>query len=590
MGRARAALFTVITLVLPLLLLTAVEGALRLGGYGRDLEPLFIPAPGRPDYRQANPEAVKRFFVDPAAAPNVSIETAYFKAEKAPGAFRLIVQGASSAAGFPYGLGASLAGMLEQRLRRAYPQREIEVISTAMAAVNTYALADFAAEILAENPDAIVIYIGHNEYLGILGVGSTLRFASSPWVTRALLSVRELRLFQALHSVLTPAIPRSGTLTADDTLMATVAGEHSIPIDSALYERGIDQYRHNLSRLLERYADAGVPVFIGTIASNERDQPPFSGQAARDAFELAKRQQGQGQWLQARATYQRAKDLDELRFRAPEVFNDVVRHEAARTGAAVVDAQSALALHSANGIIGADLMLEHVHPNLDGYFWLADTYFNALLASALLGAPQVSVDELTARAEIPVSAIDRWLGEYKVMRIRNAWPFRERSVPTELPPAASEGERLAQQLYHQEINWAQAQDALRRHAQAQGDALEYARITLILADAFPFVPALQFDAARALIAVSRAPDATRYGRRAVELAPQDLNHLLVHAHAAALSGLRDEAEQSLQRVLELDPANETARRALRQLNAATGGWRLEAGGPTPDPGSPTGNP
>jgi tetratricopeptide (TPR) repeat protein len=151
------------------------------------------------------------------------------------------------------------------------------------------------------------------------------------------------------------------------------------------------------------------------------------------------------------------------------------------------------------------------------------------------------------------------------MRIPNAWPFRDRSAPTELPPAASEGDRLTQALYRQEINWAQAQDALRRHADSQGDTQEFARITLILADAFPFVPALQFDAARALIAVGRAPDAVRYGRRAIELAPQDLNHLLVHAHAAALSGLRNEAEQSLQRVLELDPANETARRALQQL-------------------------
>jgi len=566
-SRARTALFTLLAIAFPFLLLALVEGALRLGGYGRDLEPLFIEAPGRSDYRQANPKVVERFFADPSAAPNVSIETAYFKAAKSPGTFRVVVQGASSAAGFPYGLGASLAGMLEQRLRRSYPDREIEVISTAMAAVNTYALVDFAEEILAEQPDAIVIYVGHNEYLGILGVGSTLRFASSPWVTRAVLAVRELRLFQLMHAAFTSPPQRPAGTTAADTLMATVAGERSIPIDSTLYERGVEQYRHNLAKLLGIYEQAGVPVFIGTVASNESDQPPFSGDAAHAEFAKGQRKDEAGQYLEARAAYLAAKDLDELRFRAPEVFNAVVREQAGRHGATLVDAQSALALHSEHGIIGAGLMLEHVHPNLDGYFWLADAYYDAVVASGLLGEPSVAIDEVTARTEVPVSAIDYWLGEYKVMRIRNAWPFRERSIATELPAPRSEGERLAQQLYRQQINWPQAQDALRRYAESQGDEAEYVRTTQILADAFPFVPTLQFDAARALIAVDRPRDALRYGRRAIEIAPRDLNSLLVHAHAAALSARPDEAIGSLERALDVDPGNETARKALEQLRA-----------------------
>ena len=96
---------------------------------------------------------VARFFTDPAQAPSVSIETAYFRRQKQPGSFRVFVQGESSAAGFPYGLGAALAGVLDQRLERTYPEREIEVISTAMAAVNSYALVDFADEIIAQQPE-----------------------------------------------------------------------------------------------------------------------------------------------------------------------------------------------------------------------------------------------------------------------------------------------------------------------------------------------------------------------------------------------------------------------------------------------------
>src|SRR4029079_5276451 len=82
------------------------------------------------------------------------------------------VQGESTTEGYPYGFGASVAGMLQQRPQRTFPERKIEVIPTAMSAVNTYTLLDFSGEILEQHPDAVVIYVGHNEYVGLLGVAS----------------------------------------------------------------------------------------------------------------------------------------------------------------------------------------------------------------------------------------------------------------------------------------------------------------------------------------------------------------------------------------------------------------------------------
>ena len=43
-----------------------------------------------------------------------------------------------------------------------------------MAAVNSYVLLDFVDEILDVDPDAVLIYAGHNEYLGVFGVASGL--------------------------------------------------------------------------------------------------------------------------------------------------------------------------------------------------------------------------------------------------------------------------------------------------------------------------------------------------------------------------------------------------------------------------------
>jgi lysophospholipase L1-like esterase len=565
-----------IVLALPVVLLALAEGSLRIAGFGRDLEPLFIASPDRPQYLLANPRAVTRFFTEPSQAPQVSIETAFFRARKTPGTFRVFVQGESSAAGFPYGLGASLAGVLDQRLERAFPAREIEVVSTAMAAVTTYGLVDFAEEILAQQPDAVVVYVGHNEFLGILGVGSTMRISSRPWLTRAFLRARQLRLFQLLsnvHAGLATQGPMDRTGIAD-SLMADVAGERSIPLRSPTYQAGLEQFESNLDTLLRRYQEAGVPVFIGTLVSNERDQVPLAvlagitaeaAKSAKTAYEAAQDAETAGHLDGARDGYAWARDLDPLRFRAPAEFNEVLRRVATRRGARLVDVHQAFVSASPNGLVGSSLMLEHVHPNLEGYFLLADAFFDAMTRAGVPGSPEVAVADGQARREMPVSDVDRWLGEYKMRRVRSAWPFVTQRRPMELPPPASEGERIAQELYRQRIAWPEAHARLRRYLLEAGNTEEYARTTLILADAFPFTGPYQFDAAAALIALDRPADSLRYSRRAAELEPRNVNHLLVHAHGLLLTGRTDEGRAALTKVLELEPRNPTARQVLEQI-------------------------
>jgi lysophospholipase L1-like esterase len=572
-------LFRGILVALPFIVLGLLELGLRLGGFGHDLEPLFVASPQHPEYLQANPRAVARFFNRPEEAPAVSIETAYFRAHKAPGTFRVFVQGESSAAGFPYGLGASLAGVLDQRFKRAFPDREVEVISTAMAAVNSYALLDFADEIIAQQPDAVVIYVGHNEYLGILGVGSSLRMASRPWLTRAFLAARDWRLFQLMARVLerTGAAPGEPLTTASDTLMARVAGERSIPLHSEMFSRGVEQFEANLGALLEKYRNAGVPVFIGTLVSNERDQTPLavlsgsesdSAGAARTAYFAAQDAEGLGDFHAARSGYAWARDLDPLRFRAPSAFNESVARLAKAYGATLVDVHQAFVDASPHGLVGNGLILEHVHPNLDGYSLLADAFFKTMVGRGLPGPPQVVVSAPQAMLEMPVSAIDRWLGEYKVTRVKSAWPFTPNSVQPALPAPRSEGERLAQEVYAQRMTWPQAQDALRQYYRSVGNLAEYVRGTAILADAFPFTPGIQFECAAALIEAGRPADALRYARRAIELEPGNVNNLLVNAHALLLSGRRDEGRAALERVLRIDPQNPTALKVIDQLQSA----------------------
>ena len=79
-----------------------------------------------------------------------------------------------------------------------------------------------------------------------------------------------------------PNAPAAGADGADapadapGTVMELMAGDRLVPSGSERYEAGLRQFRANLAALLERYRAARVPAFVGTLVSNERDQPPLA--------------------------------------------------------------------------------------------------------------------------------------------------------------------------------------------------------------------------------------------------------------------------------------------------------------------------
>ena len=598
----RRGVFLLLALMLPVLLLGTVEGALRALDVAPRI-PLFIPHPQHPQYSLANPAAAGRLFSRPEAAPNVSIETGFFDTRRSPDALRLVVQGGSSAAGFPYGYGASPAAMLEQRLRRENPGRRVEVISTAMSAVNTYALLEFSEEIVDIEPDAVLIYAGHNEFLGILGVGSAYSSSRSPALTRLILRLRDFRLYRVLERMLSPAGNQAvlGDGGEGGTLMARIAAERRIPLDSELYRRGVEQFEGNLDRILGRYGEAGIPVYIATLVSNEADQPPFisaagaegeigaataaidrgetpdpsarrrletlaAGGNADAAYALGKVLAMEGRSEAALQAFQRARDLDQLRFRAPTAFNRIIRERAADHGATVVEVASAFRGLSPDGIVGHGLITEHLHPNADGYFVMANSFHQALVETGLLEDGFTIVDESVARAEMPLSAVDRLFGEYKLRRLMADWPFVETRREPVLPPPRSGEEVLARELYEQKIDWLTAHRRLRDLYRREGDRAEYLRVALILADAFPFSAADQYDAASALLAADRPLQAVRYLYQAAAIRPDHLPTWLALGEASGRSGLKQHARRAYQRVLEIAPGHPRASAALSELD------------------------
>lgn len=476
MTAGRRRLFWVATLLLPVLFFGLLEGGLRLGGYGDDL-PLFVPVDAAGTVKMPNREVARRYFAREAGIPNPNPD--FFSAEKPAGSFRIFVQGESSAAGFPYYRGASFPQVLGARLRAAYPGRTVEVVNTGMAAIASFTLLDLADEILAEQPDAVLVYTGHNEWYGALGAASTQTLGRSGGLVRLYLRLREWRTVQLLRDAIAAVRPRrappGGTSAGNaaggggTTLMQRMVGEEAVALGGESYRAGLRQFEDNMDLLLARYARAGVPVFIGTLASNERDQRPFvsvtaggapdpydprpdlrriaAADSAGDvaslvagfeqaatadtasafrAFVLGRARLAAGDSSGARDALRRARDLDALRFRAPTDLNDVIRRVAARHGATVVESEARLADVAPAGSIGYETMLEHLHPTLDGYALLADAFFDALTGAGLPApGPQPTPP---GRRFTLITAADSFGAVLRVDRLTRAWPFRPDEV------------------------------------------------------------------------------------------------------------------------------------------------------------------
>ena len=154
-----------------------------------------------------------------------------------------------------------------------------------------------------------------------------------------------------------------------------------------------------------------------------------------------------------------------------------------------------------------------------------------------------------------------------------------------IPPPADLVQALAQEVYYQRLGWVEAHEQLRAHYREAQDVRNYAKLSGILADAFPFKASLQFETAVALIGVGRPVDALRYARRGTAVDVGSVNGLLIEAHALSLNGRLADARRVLERALALAPGNETATRVIAEIDArlATGGSDTGAAGSGPAP-------
>ncbi len=433
---ARYALYVALTLLVPVLLWLVVEGGLRLFDPDGGL-PLFVQAAeGEGRYLTANPLVARRYFAGEKNPPKPT--TDLFAAQRPANSFRIFVLGESAAAGFPYPANGSFSRLLQDALRDVLTGDSVEVVNLGIAATNSYTMQDLVGEVVAAHPDAVLVYAGHNEYYGALGVASSEGGGvAQPSLVRGYLRLLGLRTFLALRDGVAslrrkaagPAAPGADNAAS---LMEVLARDQQIALGSEKFGAGLNQFSSNMERIVTRLRAAGVTVFVASVASNERDLPPLASPAndelggAREVYLAAQQAFAADDSITARAGFARARDLDVVRFRAPAALNSVVRTVAQRTGAIYVPVAEAFAAASPAGSPGHELFLEHVHPNARGYSLIARTFFDAIQSARFLGH-QARPEQLRPWSEYEdgraLTALDERIVHHAQRTLLTRWPF-----------------------------------------------------------------------------------------------------------------------------------------------------------------------
>ncbi|MBD3235273.1 MAG: tetratricopeptide repeat protein [Candidatus Eisenbacteria bacterium] len=615
----RRILFWIVLLLIPLLLLGLAEVGLRLAGAFAPPALFLEVEVGTVRGYRTNPDVGHRFFPKSMEAHMPRLGFQFFAREREPGGLRVFTVGGSSAAGFPYHSHASFTGLLETQLRQLLPGRTIETVNCAMTAIGSPAVRELLPEILDQQPDLLLIYMGHNEFYGADGVGSITAgplHAARPLV-RALL---DLRLASLLRAIL-PERGGGAEARTGRNVMETMVAERRIRADSPLREIARRSFRDNLEAVLEQAQSAGVPVLLCTVASNLGDQPPFGSahpaafgseaafeshwQAATEAwsagdslsareavgaalaldstYAAARYLRG---WLReragdlsgARADYLAAREYDTVPFRAPQMIDREIRAAARAREVALVDIDSLMTARAPGGILGEEFFLEHLHPNLQGHALIAVSIAREL-ADRGWGAPPAQWRwdrHLSVEAYLELSGVtelDLEIGDRRVHMLTQKWPYRRDGAPPRpyLSTRSEDVVTLAEAFIQKRLPLNQAHMELAdRHLEA-GRADEAMREYRAAFAMFPLDPLPALKLGQLLLRAGRARAARRYLDLGLALDPRSESAILLLIQALAAEGNVQAALAVGESARRMHPASRAVAALLDTLQARIGG-------------------
>jgi tetratricopeptide (TPR) repeat protein len=517
----RRLVFSIITLSIPFLFFTLLECSLRLLHYGPDLSLFKIEIVNGKSYYTLNPSVKNRYFSRVSFTPDPSPED--FPISKPPGTFRIFCLGGSTTVGYPYWYNGAFSSFLRDRLKVLFPDRSIEIVNVGMTATNSYTVLDLTKDLMKYEPDLFIVYGGHNEFYGALGAASNDRVSSARWMTLLYLRMVHLRTFQLVSDIVSELMSVLGRAPVDyssrSTMMEQVARGENVPYGSDRYVQAFGIFQQNLEDLRVLCRTHHIPLILGTQVSNLRDQYPFISNNATgisqqqksrfqqlyqsglelqseglfdsaivlfrsaisidtlyaDAhYRLARCLDAEGRGREAYPEYVLARDYDELRFRMDSKFNNLVRSMDDNEHCSVADIEKVFKSLSQDSLIGYNLILEHLHPNVRGNFLIAKEYARMMWNRGLLAPP----DERTKRDTVSddslwehrhLTEVDEIMAARKIELLTCGWPFRNETRTVAPVPGTDRLRIIAEKAIHNQIGWVTAHERASEYYVRRGD-------------------------------------------------------------------------------------------------------------------------
>ena len=329
-----------------------------------------------------------------------------------PGSFAIVAIGESTTLGAPYDPRLSFAHVVGWRVAAAFPDLHVSVENLAFGGAVLEEMHD-ALRRLETQPDLVLVYAGHNEFLRF----PPDREAGRPYYG--------LKHFSLLARAIAAQLERLGAHEGP-----TWKGQRRLidrPICTAHEMAQIHRrFQTTLADILRHMQTAGRPAIVFLPASNESgfepnrstlpDDAPASTRARLEAiyerltlpglqpraelrllqrarrlapgfaetwFRLGRWYEAAGRTAKARRCYQRAIDTDGFPVRATSEIRRRIRTAAREYGATLLDARDLMVGFTADGILGNDVFHDNCHPNLPIHVALANAVLRTLSARGI---------------------------------------------------------------------------------------------------------------------------------------------------------------------------------------------------------------
>ncbi|MDR3668976.1 MAG: tetratricopeptide repeat protein, partial [Ignavibacteriaceae bacterium] len=268
-----------------------------------------------------------------------------------------------------------------------------------------------------------------------------------------------------------------------------------------IYKKGIEQFAGNMHDILEMAKKQNVPVILGTLACNLKDQFPFvsikdnNNPPADKVYLQAKESLASNSRKIADSLFRFAKDLDALRFRAPSEINKSIINLGREFNYAIVNIDSVFETLSPDHITGDNLMTDHLHPTLKGYQIIGDIFYKEMEKLKILPKTKpknwndIEQDSITV-TNFPFTRLDTIISDFRIRVLKNDWPYvnKENKIPdSKLFHLKDYIDTIAYNLIYDRMNWEAAHSKAANWYAERNDINSFTGIMNVLISQYPIV-------------------------------------------------------------------------------------------------------